>query len=766
MPSQAGRGGPGPLRPVRAWARVVAPGAAAAAALVPVVAALRSLGFVADVPLAVLLGWLALGTVTTTLVRLVVVPGGPAPAMWAFVGSTVAVATVFMYLLGWGAALAVGYVFLAADALRVEGRRAIGPAVVATIVSAAAGEVAVATGVVESLLPRPAGYGIAVLSTIGAVLIIVTLGLHHDRMARAESLLARSEARFRALVQHSSDAIVVLGADGSLEYASPTTARLFGWDEHELTDGVLLDALHPDHAAEAIAFFEGLVARPGAVAWTEVPMRHADGTYRWFEIGVSNRLADPAVGGMVCNMRDVTDRRSAQDELRFQAHHDALTKLPNRWLFLERLEQSLEAAATRGRAVGVLFLDVDRFKLVNDSLGHEVGDRLLATVAERLTTCVRPQDVVARFGGDEFTILLGDLDGAAGAISVAERVRDRLALPVVIEDRELFASVSIGIALSSGGDERASDLLRQADVAMYLAKERGRSRWELFDPQSAPEVVARLELEGDLWRALEQGELRVLFQPEIELATGRVVAAEALVRWEHPRRGLLDPDRFVPLAEESSLIVAIDRYVLNEACRWARRWSAARPNGQPLVVSVNLSPRFIHQADVVATVMDVLRETGVDPRCIQIEITERTAVTDLDETCARLHRLRALGVRVAVDDFGTGYSSLSYLKRLPIDVLKLDRSFVAGIESHQADVAIVQAVVTMGHALGMKVTAEGVEVAAQAAHLRWLGCDRAMGWYWSRAVPGEDLAARAAVGYEPIEIARPSRGVVVPMARA
>ncbi|GIU87455.1 MAG: hypothetical protein KatS3mg009_1970 [Acidimicrobiia bacterium] len=348
-------------------------------------------------------------------------------------------------------------------------------------------------------------------------------------------------------------------------------------------------------------------------------------------------------------------------------------------------------------------------------------------------------------------------------------MRERLRPPVRVEDHELFLSASIGIAVSAGAD-RASDVLRQADLAMYCAKDNGRARWELFDPSSAPEVVERLELEADLWRALEHGELRVLFQPEVDLATGQVVGAEALVRWEHPRRGLLEPDTFVPLAEESSLIVAIDRHVLGEVCHWARRWSGARPNGRPFVVSVNLSPRFIHQADVVASVTDALRESAVDPRCVQIEITERTAVTDLEATCARLHELRSLGVRVAIDDFGTGYSSLSYLKELPIDVLKLDRSFVTGIESHAADVAIVQAVVTMGHALGMKVTAEGVELPEQVAHLRALGCDTAMGWLWSRAVPGEELAARAAAGYAPVGApenpAGDPAGAVAPTGRA
>lgn len=748
----------------RSWARAVVPSYLASVIVAPFLVLAHRLGWIADVPDWQLISTLVLAVTLTTLVRLIAPPGGSMLRMTVRCGSTSIVIGLLIYLLGWGAVLAIGFVYAAAEEMRAEGARAARPAIAWTLVVVLLGELGVEAGLFETLLPQPEGHGLAALVALGACLIVGLLGwTHHEKEAFAASL-RRSEERLRALVQHASDAILVIRADGSLVYASPALERMLGWTDGP-QDRVVGTMVHPDHYQRTVDFFLDLTRTPNAVAWIEVPMQHDDGSYRWFEVGVSNRLDDPAVGGMVCNIRDVTDRRSAQEQLRFQAHHDALTRLPNRWLFLERLEQTLSDAAERGRCVAVLFLDVDRFKLVNDSLGHEIGDRLLVTVADRLAMCLRPQDVVARFGGDEFTILLGDLDGVDAAISVAERVKDRLAHPIVVEDRELFVSASIGIALSTGGNERASDLLRQADVAMYLAKENGRARWELFDPSSAPEVVERLELEGDLWRALDHGELRVLFQPEIDLLTGQVVAAEALVRWEHPRRGLLEPDSFVPFAEESSLIVAIDRYVLNEACRWARRWSGARPNGQPLVVSVNLSPRFIHQADVVASVTDVLQESGVDPRCIQIEITERTAVTDLDATCVQLHQLRALGVRIAIDDFGTGYSSLSYLKQLPIDVLKLDRSFVAGIESHSADVAIVQAVVTMGHALGMRVTAEGVELPAQAAHLRALGCDRAMGWLWSRAVPGEELAARAAAGYEPVGLPQPSRGVVVPTAR-
>jgi len=336
---------------------------------------------------------------------------------------------------------------------------------------------------------------------------------------------------------------------------------------------------------------------------------------------------------------------------------------------------------------------------------------------------------------------------AETATRVAERITEQLRRPLTIGDQELFISASVGLALSRAGEDRARDLLRHADLAMYVAKEKGRARWEMFDATAAPHVVDRLELEGDLWRALDNGELQVHYQPEIDLQTGTVVAAEALVRRLHPRRGLLEPDAFIPFAEESRLIVALDRYVLREACGWAKKWSGARPNGQPLIVSVNLSPRFVRQTEVVNEVTQVLRETGVDPRCIQVELTERSALPDLDSTCAQLHQLRAIGVRVAVDDFGTGYSSLAYLKQLPIDVLKLDRSLLDTIDSNDSDVAIVRAVVTMGHALGVKVTAEGVERPEQALRLRDLGCDSATGWLWSKALPAEDLGAVAANGF-------------------
>jgi diguanylate cyclase (GGDEF)-like protein len=466
-------------------------------------------------------------------------------------------------------------------------------------------------------------------------------------------------------------------------------------------------------------------------------LRDHRGEWRWFECGVSNRLEDPSVRGLVCNMRDITERRLVEEQLLHQARHDELTRLPNRSAFIEQLDGALVETRDSDELLAVLFLDVDRFKLVNDSLGHDVGDRLLVDVAERLRGCLRPGDVVARFGGDEFTLMLGGLVHANDAVAIAERITETLRQPITVGGRELFVSASIGIAVSHTGHDGASDLLRQADLAMYLAKERGRARWEFFDAQSAPHVVERLELEGDLWRALDNEELVLRYQPEVELATGRVRTAEALVRWEHPTRGLLAPDAFVPFAEESSLIVAIDRYVLRHACERVAQWQSV--TGERFVVSVNLSPRFMRQADVVSDITNIIRGTGVDPRCVQLEITERTALTDVETTVARLHELRGIGIRVAIDDFGTGYSSLGYLKRLPVDVVKLDRSFVESMDTQASDVAIVQAVITMGHALGMKVTAEGVERPEQAARLRALGCDTAMGWLWSPALPYDEL---------------------------
>jgi diguanylate cyclase (GGDEF)-like protein/PAS domain S-box-containing protein len=700
--------------------------------VVPLFVIGREHGWVAQLPLWVLVGSLVgaqLGTILTAW-------WWPDPdgtvELWGRVCAMQLGVAVCVYVTGWGATLALGFVFGAAELIRVFGSRAARAAGVLTVASILAGEILVGVGVVPSLLPQPQGHGLAVLEAVGAAMIIALLGWTTSAKERVEESVRRSEERFRALMQHGSDVIMVIALDGTMLYVSPSIERVLGYEPGSITQ-LTSDFIDDADLDRARRFLESVAAGcDGEAGWMEVRLRHANGSLRWFEVGVTNRLDDPSVCGMVCNMRDVTERKKIEAELAHRAHHDQLTGLPNRASFLACLEEAIDVRGS-DESLAVLFLDVDHFKMVNDSLGHDAGDRLLFDVANRLRACVRPPDVVARFGGDEFTILLADIGSVSAAVTIAQRITEALRTPLEFEDREIVLSASVGVALSTGA-ESAGDVLRHADLAMYVAKDKGRSRWELFDSQPVPLLVERLELESDLRRALDAGQLVVKFQPEFSLATGEVVAAEALVRWQHPKRGLLQPDDFIPFAEESSLILAVDRHVLREACRSARLWSGLRRGRDRVVVSVNLSPRFIRQADAVGEITTTLHDTDLDPRCLQIEITERTALTDVDRTVETLQRLRLLGVRVAIDDFGTGYSSLSYMKRLPVDVVKLDRTFVESMDVLESDVAIVQAVITMGHALGMKVTAEGVERVEQATRLRRLGCDTAMGWYWTSAV--------------------------------
>ncbi|HEX4491954.1 MAG TPA: bifunctional diguanylate cyclase/phosphodiesterase [Acidimicrobiia bacterium] len=549
-----------------------------------------------------------------------------------------------------------------------------------------------------------------------------------------------TEDRFRALVEHSSDVFMVVDRAGNVSDVSPSVTHVLGYDARDLARFVddLVDEPDRERARAILAAAE---ARPGGEpVWAELRVRDAKGAVRWLEVVVTNHAGDSRVKGLVCNMRDVSERKGIEAELEHRAHHDQLTGLPNRVSFLARVDSAVEEAREAGTSLGVLYVDVDRFKEINDSLGHDAGDHLLHDLAHRLRSCVRPQDLVARYGGDEFSVLLEDLDSVGAATAVADRIADALGEPLIFEGHEVVLTASVGIAVSHAGDETTGELMRHADLAMFVAKDQGRSGWELFDSPVDPGEPVRRELEDELWDALDSEQLVVRFQPEFSLASGDVVAAEALVRWPHPTRGLLEPDDFLPLAKETNLIVAVDRYVLRQACRCAREWWDLRSPRERAVVSVNLSPRFLRQPDVVEDIVATMRETGADPRGLRLEITERTALTDIDQTVETLEALRRLGIRVAIDDFGTGYSSLSYLKRLPVDVVKLDRSFVESMDQLESDVAIVQAVITMSHALGMKVTAEGVERVEQAARLRRLGCDTAMGWYWTSAVDADAMA--------------------------
>jgi diguanylate cyclase (GGDEF)-like protein/PAS domain S-box-containing protein len=439
--------------------------------------------------------------------------------------------------------------------------------------------------------------------------------------------------------------------------------------------------------------------------------------------------------------REIAERRELEEQLTHQAFHDPLTGLPNRTLFLDRLDLALERARRREGEVAVLFVDLDDFQVVNDSLGHEVGDQVLLAVAERLENYMLAEDMLARFGGDEFAVLLDNVSTPGDASRVAERIGEALREPFVLRGRERFVTTSVGISLGGRGGERPGDLLRNADLAMYQAKARGRNRHAMFEPGMGERVLQRLELEGELRRALERKEFRLHYQPKVSLDSGEIVAMEALIRWEHPVRGLVSPAQFVPVAEEIDLIAPIGRWVLMEACHQAHRWHAKFPGISPLKVCVNLSAKqFLHPA-LLEAVETALRENGLDPAALDLEITESVVMEDAHTTLATLRNLKGLGVNLAIDDFGTGYSSLSYLRRFPVDFLKVDRSIIQGVGEGPKEEAMLWALVNLAHSMGTRVIAEGVETKAQLARLREAGYDFGQGYYFAKPLPAQAAGA-------------------------
>jgi diguanylate cyclase len=439
------------------------------------------------------------------------------------------------------------------------------------------------------------------------------------------------------------------------------------------------------------------------------------------------------------------ERKRAEVELTHQALHDALTDLPNRALFYDRLGQALARLDRHDGALAVLFCDLDRFKVVNDSLGHGAGDRLLVAVARRLLSALRAGDTAARFGGDEFVVLCEDVEGELQAIAVAERIAAALQEPFRLgEGMEVHVRTSIGIALATDSGARAEALIRDADAAMYRAKERGRAGYEVFDDEMRDRAVRRLETETSLHRALERGELTLCYQPQVRLATGDLVGVEALVRWSHPERGPISPADFVALAEETGLIVPIGAWILEAACRQAALWAAEWPRAARVRMAINLSARQCASAEIVATVAGAIERTGVDPGRICLEITETAMTEALESKAAVLRSLKELGIALAIDDFGTGHSSLRALRRLPVDQVKIDASFVAGMGQSDQEAAIVSAVIGLAHALELETIAEGVETIAQVDRLRALGCDVAQGFYFSEPLRPEELGAMLA----------------------
>ncbi|HEY3268781.1 MAG TPA: EAL domain-containing protein [Armatimonadota bacterium] len=565
---------------------------------------------------------------------------------------------------------------------------------------------------------------------------------------RADDELGASKDRLARVVENNNDGIVILNADHQITYSNAAAADILGISGEELmeqfTNPTVWEFRTLDGrplTVEQLPVYRALTEN-AAVHGVELAVRHSSGRSIIIRANAAPLpSAEGAPNGAVFSFADITERKTLEERLTYQAFHDPLTNLPNRALFLERLSRALARADRTRKPVGVLFLDLDNFKVINDSLGHAVGDQLLVAVARRIEGCLRAGDTAARFGGDEFTVITEEIHDVNDGVRVAHRILTEVQKPFVLGTREVFISPSIGIALTGMEPTLPEDMVRNADAAMYEAKTRGKARCEVFHPRLNMHALQRLELENDLRRALERGEMEVHYQPTISLRTGQMVGVEALARWRHPTRGFVSPAEFIPLAEQTSLVVPIGRWVLQEACAQMRAWHDLRPDSARLHVAVNLSARQFQDHSLVEDVARVLRSTGISPQALTLEITESVIMEEAESTIATLTALKHLGVRLAIDDFGTGYSSLSYLKRFPMDFVKIDRSFIDGLGANADDTVIVSATISLSHALGLSVIAEGAETADQVDHLTRIGCDLAQGFFFARPLAPRDLAA-------------------------
>jgi diguanylate cyclase (GGDEF)-like protein/PAS domain S-box-containing protein len=845
----------------RFWERLVDP----TLLILPVVAVVfwlaSRLGLIASTPIWFLCALLAIGFACTAMSDALWGDRHEGWHLWALVSVQTFSITAVMYAIGWGPMLAVGLVFGVVEWIRVAGSRAVAPAMVLSFVALGIGELTIAAGITPTLVEQPLVHGLAILASLGVIVTIKQFERAAVETEHVQDEMRQNEQRFRALVQHASDIIMVLGSDGSIQYVSPAFEAILGYPADEAIGMNGVELAYPDD----LDVLRDALATRGArsTGAAEIRLRTRAGKWRWFDVIVTDLSADPSVGGWVANLRDVTDRKAqaealneAQevfrhafddapigiglvaldgrilranramgvlfgrtqedligrsvshlthpadlavsddhrqrlnrgdiesyrlekryirpdgsivwtalsvslvrdtsgrplyqigqleditdrkalaDQLAHDAAHDAMTGLLNRASFTQRVDAALASPSDRNCAV--LFLDLDHFKVINDSLGHASGDELVQTIAGRLRDTLRPDSTVARFGGDEFVVLCDDLVDDGAAMAVARRLLAAVAEPVALTTQEVFTTASIGIAIATP-DATSDTLLRDADAAMYQAKNTGRARAVMFEPDLQDTAAAALRTGTDLHRALERDEFVVHYQPVANLRSGRVVAFEALLRWNHPERGLVPPSEFIPLAEETGLIVPIGVWTLEQALRQLAHWQRVRDaNGTrgKLAMNVNVSPRQLADPILPRTLARVLHETRVDPNSVCLELTENALMQEQSSADA-LAALRRLGVHISIDDFGTGYSSLAYLKRFPVSALKIDRTFVDGLGTDVEDTSIVEAIVTLAHALGLIAVAEGLETPTQLEKLRAIGCDYAQGFLLGRPMPAE-----------------------------
>ena len=645
-----------------------------------------------------------------------------------------AVAAV-IYLTGWGPVLWGAFAFLALVNISNDGSKSWRITAFWSLVAISVGQVSIAQGIMPTRLPLAEGNSLAAMGAFVLVFVIWMAGVTARKKESAELLVSLSEDRFRSLIQDSSDITMVIAEGGTCSYVSPASQVLLGYPPGDLVGKIATDLVHPDDREQvATRLTEELQGLVGA-STLQFRMGRHDGTWCEVEAVVTNQLERPSIAGYVAHLRDITERKEFEALLSHRALHDSLTGLANRQLILDRAEQMISRARRTFDPIAAYFIDLDNFKDANDSLGHEAGDRLLQAVGQRFESILRASDTVGRLGGDEFVILAEGMSVATGPEPLADRIREVLRKPFTIEGFDgIQISVTASIGVAIGDRPTAQELLRDADIALYRCKASGRDKSIVFEPAMQDAVNGRLELRSDIDSALARNEFFLLYQPIVDLDSTDIRGVEALIRWNHPTRGVIPPNDFIPILEDCGLIVEVGRWVLDTACAQAGRW---RSLGYSPTMSVNVSMRQLESASLVDDVARALSSNGLDPATLIIEVTETALMKDADATVSRLNQLKLLGVKIAIDDFGTGYSSLAYLRQFPVDVLKIDRSFISSIDGSEDSQALIRTMVELGRALSLVTLAEGIEDESQLECLRDNNCQTGQGFMFSKPVePG------------------------------